>query len=550
MPRRDRVSDEGLPAGIASDANPLSALPARTTAATLARAGLIVSGAVLIARLLGYVRVLIIGTTFGAGTELDAFFAAFRVPDLIYQLVAAGAVASALVPTIAGLIATEARARAWRVLSTVVNLMLIGLLVLTAVAFLAAEPLVRAITPGFDAAELELTVGLTRIMLVAPTLLALGAVATSGLNADRRFAASAVAPIVYNLAIIGGALFLSPWLGVTGLAISVAVGAAGNFLVQVPPLLRAGFRYAPRIDVADVEARQAIVLMGPRVLGLGATQITFVVMTSLASNLGAGAISAYTIAYALLQIPLGVIGIPLGIVIFPSLAQELAVGRVEHYLALLTRSIRILIFVMAPITALGAVLRLQVVELLVGYGRFDQAAVRLTADTLLLFLLGLTAHSVIGVMARAFYARRNTRTPVGAAIMAVAINTSLGAILVGPLGLPALGLAIATAAWIEALVLLWLLWRREPELDVRGIASVALRSLLAAAGAALVALVVLGAAGGNAGVSAGKVAILGQAVLATVAGGATYLAAAWLLRIPELPTLLAIVAGLVRRRET
>jgi len=531
-------------------------LPARTTAATLARAGLIVSSTYLVARILGYVRVLIIGTTFGAGPDLDAFFAAFRIPDLIFQLVAAGAVASALVPMIAGPLVTGAQARAWSVVSTVTNLMLIGLAVLAVVAFIFAEPMVALITPGFDSAELAHTVELTRIMLAAPILLALGAVATSALNADRRFAASALAPLVYNLAIIAGAVLLSPSLGVSGLAIGVVAGSGGHLLVQLPALFRAGYRYTPRIDLSDANAREALILMGPRVLGLGATQITFVVMTSLASNLGEGAISAYTIAYALLQIPLGVIGMPLGIVIFPSLSREIAIGRTGNYVELVTRSLRILIFVMLPITTLGMVLRLQIVELLLGYGRFDQAAVRLTADTLLLFLLGVTAHSAIGVLARAFYARRDTRTPAAAAILAVVINTSLGIVLVGWLGLPALGLAIATAAWIEALVLVWLLARKEPGLDIASMAGVAIRSGIAAVAAAAVAYAVLlgleGLGGattvGGEPIAPGRLVLLGQVVLTTISGGLAYVGIAYAMRIPELPSMLGIVADLVRRR--
>jgi len=535
---------------------PAGALPARTSAATLARAGLIVAATYLVARILGYIRVLIIGTTFGAGADLDAFFAAFRIPDLIFQLVAAGAVASALVPLLAGLLATGAPVRAWRVVSTVANLMLVALVVLAVVAFVVAEPLVAAITPGFDAAGLAKTVDLTRIMLVAPILLALGAVATSALNADRRFGASAVAPILYNLAIIGGAVLLSGPLGVTGLAIGVVVGSFGHLVVQLPALARAGFRYVPRIDLSDEQARRALALMGPRVLGLGVTQITFVVMTSLASNLGAGAISAYTIAFALLQIPLGVIGIPLGIVIFPSLSREIAIGRTSNYVELLTRSLRILIFVMLPITALAMVLRLQIVELLLGYGRFDQAAVHLTADTLLLFMLGLTAHSAIGVLARAFYARQDTRTPVAAAILAVVVNTSLGVLLVGPLGLPALGLAIATAAWIEALVLLWMLGRREAGFDLRAIASVTRHAVIGSAVAAVAALLVLQVAsallgpGAVAGVPAqpGKAVLLIEAALASVAGILAYVGVSIALRIPELPSIVGIMVDLVRRR--
>jgi putative peptidoglycan lipid II flippase len=363
-----------------------------------------------------------------------------------------------------------------------------------------------------------------------------------------------VAPVVYDLAIIGAAVILAPSLGVTGLAIGVVAGSLGHLLVQLPPLARVGYRWVARIDLSDEQARRALALMGPRVIGLGVTQITFVVMTALASGLGAGAVSAYTIAFSLLQIPLGVIGTPLGIVIFPSMARELAVGRTSHYLEILGRSLRILAFVMLPITALGMVLRVHVVELLLGYGRFDQAAVQLTADTLLLFLIGLTAHSAIAVLARAFYARQDTRTPMVAAVLAVAVNCALAIALVGSLGLPAIGLAIAVAAWSEAIVLLLWLKRREPTLDLAGLASVVVRCLIAAGVAAVVALVVLSVlnlptpVGADPSSLAGKGLVFIEAVLATLAGGAAYLAVAAALRVRELKTMLAIVLDLVRRR--
>lgn len=529
--------------------------PERTTARSLARAGLVVSGAYLVARVLGYIRVVVIGTTFGAGPELDAFFAAFRIPDLIFQLVAAGAVASALVPMVAGMVAKGEHDHAWRVVSTIANLMVVGLLAFAAIAFVAAPALVPIIAPGFEGDQLARTIDLTRLMLLAPMFLALGATATAALNGTQRFAASAVAPVVYDLAIIGAAVILAPSLGVTGLALGVVAGSLGHLLVQIPPLLRAGFRYAPRINLSDAQARLALALMGPRVIGLGVTQITFVVMTALATNLGTGAVSAYTIAFSLLQIPLGVIGIPLGIVIFPSLARELALGRTDHYLEILTRSLRILAFVMLPITALGMVLRVQVVELLLGYGKFSQAAVQLTADTLLLFLLGLTAHSVIAVLTRAFYARQDTRTPMVAAVLAVAINTTLAIALVGSLGLPAIGLSIAAAAWTEAILLLVVLRRREgPALDLGALASALLRILLGAIAAGAVAYLVLQALGGLVpagtnleGLSA-KAALLIQAVVVTLGGGATYALATWALGVRELRTITSILADLIRRR--
>ena len=528
-------------------------LPEPTTARSLARAGFTVAGTYLIARVLGYVQLLVMGAMFGASDDLDAFFTAFRIPDLIFQLVAAGAIASALVPMIAGLVAKEENARAWRIASTIANLMVIGLLVFAAIGFLAAPALVQLIAPGFHGPKLDRTIELTRLMLLSPMFLGVSSVATAALNGANRFAAAAFAPIIYNLAIIGAAVLLAPSFGVTALAVGVVAGALGHLLVQVPALVQTGFRYVPRIDLRDEQARRALILIGPRVLGLGVTQITFVVMTALASNLQDGSVSAYTIAFALMQIPLGVIGTPLGIVIFPSMARELAIGRTSHYLEILDRSLRIMAFVMLPITALGMVLREQVVALLIGYGKYTAAAEHLTADTLLLFLIGLTAHSAIAVLARAFYARHDTRTPTVAAVLAVVVNCALAIVLVGPLGLPAIGLAIAIAAWSEALLLLLWLHRKEPDIDLGGLMSVVVRCLVAAAAAGIVAFLVLHVVDGflpndNLEVIPKKLETAAIAALSTITGGLVYLGVAAALGVSELRTLLSIVVDLGRRR--
>jgi len=531
---------------VTDDPPQADATEGRPVAATLARAGLVVSAAYLASRLLGYLRVVVIGTTFGAGPELDAFFAAFRIPDLVFQLVAAGAVASALVPIVSGLSATGESARAWRIVSTVANLMLVGLIILAGGAFVLAPVLVPLITPGFDDAQLARTIDLTRLMLVGPILLGLGSVATAALNGSRRFAASAVAPIVYNLAIIGAAVLLGPTMGVTGLAIGVVAGSAGHVLIQLLPLARVGFRYAPRVDLSDRDAREALVLLAPRAIGLGATQLIFVVLTALASGLGPGAISAYTIAFALLQIPIGVIGIPLGIVLFPSLAGELAQGRVGSYLALIERGLRVGAFVMFPIAALGMVLRVQVVELLLGYGRFGEAAVDLTAATLLTFLIGLPAHAGLDVLSRAFYARRDTRTPVVGVVLSMAVTVVLANALVAQLGLPALGLALSVGTWLEAALLAFILRRREPAFDLAGVVSLLGRCLIGAGVAALAAVIVLTAWGLVVPGVTGKVGILGQAILATAAGGLAYVAVSLALRVPELGAMVGTMVEIAR----
>ena len=412
---------------------------------------------------------------------------------------------------------------------------------------MTAPVLIPVITPGFGPLELDKTVELTRIMLLSPILLALGAVATSILNAQDRFAAAAMAPAAYNLAIIGAAIFLAPSMGVDGLAIGVVAGSALALLVQLRALRDTGYRYRPEIDAKDPAAREAFALMAPRAVGLGVSQLTFLVSTSLASGLGVGSITALNVAFTILQIPIGVIGVPLGVVVFPSMARELARGATAEFMRLLTQSLRLLLYVMLPITGLTIVLREQLVAVLFGYGQFDEAAVQLTADTLLYFMLGLAAHSLIAVVARAFYAGRDTRTPVAAAILAVAVNVPLAFALVGPLGLPGLALAVAIGAWVEAVWLIEVLRRRYASFDVRGIVRAFLESGVGAVLASVVSFAVLELVSGVVGPSPGVVGLVVELVLASAAGGLAYLGASVALRIPELPTIVAVMADLLRR---
>ena len=518
---------------------------------TLATAGLVVSGMFLVSRILGWVRTIVIYGAFGIGRDLDIFNAAFRLPDLIFQLVAAGALSSALIPVISGLMENGEQSRAFRVVSTVTNVMLAVLLVLAVIAFVLAPVLVPIITPGFvdDPDKMARTIELTRIMLLSPIFLAVGAVATSLLNAQGRFAASAIAPIVYNLAIIGGAILLKPSLGVVGLAVSVVLGSLSHVIVQIPSILGLGFRHRFRIDLADPQARRALTLMVPRAIGLGVTQVTFIVATAIATNYGDGALSAYQLAFVLLQIPLGVIGVPLGVVILPALSRDAASGRVADFAGLVSRASRLLLFVMLPITGIGIVLAGDLVLLLFGGGRNSAVTLDQTASTLATFLLGLSAHALIAVLARAFYAQQDTRTPVAAGIVSVAFNTTLAVILAGPLGLglPGIGLAIAIGAWIEAILLLGLLRRRTPDLALAPIGLVMSRSLVATFIAAAVTFGILGGLRLIGAPDPGKLELLVRMGVAGGLGLLTYLVFAALLRIPELPSIVGVMVDLVRR---
>ena len=516
-----------------------------TTTRALAKAGLVVSSAFLISRVLGWVRYLLIVNTLPE-RDVDTFLAAFRLPDLIFQLVAAGALSSAMIPIVSALLTSEEDQRAWRVVSTVTNLMLAALLLLGSIILVLAPWIVPAVTPGFPPDQLEQEVQLTRIMLLSPVFLALGAMATSVLNAHGRFSESAVAPIVYNLAIIGGTILLGPTFGVTGVAFAVVLGSVGHLLVQLPSVYRLGYRHAFRIDTADPQARRAFALMAPRAVGLGATQITFVVVTSVASTLGTGSVTAFNNAFLLLQIPLGVIGVPLGIVVLPALSRDAAGGRPAEYAALVSRALRLLLFVMLPIAGLGIVLRDETAALLFGHG-LSSGTVEATAATLGTFLLGLAAHAMITVLARAFYAQQDTKTPVGAGLVSVVLDCVLAVFLSGPLGLPGVGLAIAIGAWVESAILLGVLRSRVPELSLRPIALVGGRALLATVIASVAAFALSGGLGLIGPVEPGVVALGVRIAIVGGVGLVVYVLLAVALRIPELPSIVAVMADLLRR---
>ncbi|MEX2546304.1 MAG: lipid II flippase MurJ, partial [Chloroflexota bacterium] len=353
------------------------------------------------------------------------------------------------------------------------------------------------------------------------------------------------APSLYNIAIIGGALLLGGWLGIESLAVGVVAGSILHLAIQLRPLVQERFRLSFDIDLADPQARQVLTLMAPRAIGLGAYQITFIIATTLATGVGLGAVTAYNVAWTVMQIPLGVIGFPLGVVLLPSMARAVAAGSVREFGRLIVRSVRLVLWIMLFITAIGIVLRRQGVTLLFDYG-LDQDAISLTADTLSFLFLGLAAHSLVIVFARAFYSGHDTRTPVITAVFDMVICVVIGVATVGTLGLSGIALGLAVGAWGEASALGILLWRRTPGAGLEGILQPLLLFIGGAVLAGLAALIVVRLTDPIIGPDPGKLALLGQTVAATIGGGAVYVLYTRALRIPELGQSIELVRSLLR----
>jgi putative peptidoglycan lipid II flippase len=516
------------------------------TARTLARAGFVVTLAFLGSRVLGWFRLIVITNLFGAGPELDAYYAAFRIPDLVYQLAAAGALASALVPILSQLLHNGEHERAWRVTSSVINLMLIALLGGSLLMAVFAPVIVPLLTPGFDDVNTELTIQLTRIMLLSPVLLALGSVASSILNTEGRFASAAFAPMFYNGLIIICALALSPFIGIHAVAVGVVVGSFAHLMVQVPSLRRR-FHYDLSLDVRDSATRQALLLMAPRAIGLGVNQVTFIVNTTLATGLGVGAVTAYNVAYNVLQIPIGVIGVPLGVILLPAMSRAVAASNLPEFGALLRHSLRMLAYVTFWLAAVGIVLRRQIVLLLFGRG-FTQEAQAQTAEALLFFLLGLPANCMNVVLARAFYSEQDTRTPVVVALASVAVNVVVSVATVGTLGLAGLALGIALGGWFDTIVLSLLLWRRSHHLQMRTVLNGILIFTVGSAIAAAAALAVTRYGHPVFGPHPARPLLFVEMVVAALVAAFIYVVYSRILRVPELNRIVGLALAELRRR--
>jgi putative peptidoglycan lipid II flippase len=464
---------------------PPLASPGPSPGRVLAQASLILTAAALASRVLGWLRLLVIGSQFGASRDLDAYFAAFRIPDAIFQLVVAGALSAALIPVFSSYRARQEEAEAWRLASSVINLVLIALGALSLLMAIFAPIVVPVVAPGFDAPTTELTVRMTRIMLLSPVFIGMGAVVSGILNSYERFAVPAIAPLVYNLCIIVSAIVLAPLIGVQGLAVGVVIGSLAHLAIQLPELGKVGQRYDLTIGLSHPGVRQVVWLMGPRMLGLAAGQINFLASTFLASGLQEGSLTAYNYAFQLMQVPVGVVGVSVAVALFPRLSRAAALGKIREVRGHVARALRILIFAAAPLTAIMIVLRGPLTAVFFQYGLFSASSTERTAGALLFFTLGLAAFIVVAVLARAFYALQDTRTPVIWAVVAVAINVPLMAWLVGPMGIDGLALAMSLTAIIEVLGLVWALRSRLDGLDLEDVGSSLARSAIAGGAAAL-----------------------------------------------------------------
>ncbi len=432
----------------------------------------------VLSNLTGLVRQILVSRAFGTSAELDAFNTASRLPDLLFSLFSGGALASAFVPAFTGLLTRGDRPQAWRLASSVLNLVFISLTILASLAALLVPALVRGLlAPGYAPEQATLTEALLRILLLSSVLFGVSGLLMGVLNAHQHFWLPALAPSMYWLGMIAGVLFLSPALGIFGLAWGAVLGAGLHLLVQLPALRGKRPQYSLTLGLREADLRRVARLMLPRVVGAAAVQVNFLVNTALASAMAAGSLSAIVLSWAMMTMPQVVIAQAISVAALPTFSAQAALGKTDELRGSFASTLRGILFLSIPASVGLVLLRVPLISLLFERGAFDSLSVELTAWALLWYGLGLVPHSVVEVASRAFYSLQDTRTPVIVGIGAMALNVMLSVTLAGLFAqagwLPHGGLALANslATALEMGALLWLLRRRLGGLEDRRTAS-------------------------------------------------------------------------------
>lgn len=436
---------------------------------TIGNAAFILAATGLLSNILGLYRERMIAGAFGAGRMTDAFYASFRLPDTIFNLLILGALSSAFIPVFVEKLTKKNEEDAQYVANSFMNFILLASIAFGIVIFLAAPKLIPLMFPGFfntpttDSADMyQLTVVMTRIMILSPIFFGISAVFGGILNSYKRFVAYAIAPLIYNASIIFSVVYLRGYFEtpIYAIAIGVVVGAALHALVQLPSVLATGYRWRPVIDMKRGEVARIVKLMIPRTLAIGASQVNLLVDTFIASFF-VGGITVLNYANNIQTVPVVIFGISIATAIFPVLAENFSKNDMREYMKSFSWSARRILFFMIPATVGIIVLRAQIVRLIYGIGNFSWENTYWTTKSLLFFSFGLVATALIPLLVRAFYSIQDTKTPLYISLVTMLLNIvlslSLPFIPALELGVAGIALAFSIASIVNAVLLtIWL----------------------------------------------------------------------------------------------
>src|SRR5436309_4518211 len=414
-------------------------------------------------RILGFIRDMVLARLFGAGAAADAFFVAYRIPNLLRELFAEGSMSAAFIPIFSEYLAKRSKRDAWELASAAFTTLLTILSCDCVLEILTARWIVPLIAPGFSegSEKQALTILLAQIMFPYSLFIGLSAVAMGVLNSIRRFAAPAFSPVMFNIAIIGSAFLLAPLFDqpILAVAVGVVVGGLAQFLIQLPALNKAGFLFAWRFDFNHDGVRRIGWLMAPALIGLSVTQINVLVSTILASYFPGGPTYLFY-GMRLIHFPLGIFGVALATALLPSLSTQAAKGELDALRSTLGFGLRLIFFIIVPAMVGLILLCVPIVHLFFEHGRFTAADTQGTAAAVLAYAIGLWAFAGVRIVVSAVYSLQDTRTPVLVAAVALAANIALSLLLMGPLRHAGLALATALSAILNMAVLLVFLARR------------------------------------------------------------------------------------------
>lgn len=422
---------------------------------TVGTAAMLISVAYLASRLLGLLRDRLLVGHFGKGPLLDAYNAAFRLPELLFALLVSGAFAVAFIPVLSSYLEKDQQDEAWQITSSLFNILVLATIGGAVIIAIFADPMTTLLVPGFDAGRHRLTVELTRIMLIAPVFFAISSVLGSIQQAFNRFAIFSLAGVFYNLGIIAGILWLAPHYSVYGVAWGVIIGVVLQALLQWLGLYGLGFQYRPALNFRLKGVRQTLKLMAPRSIDQGIDQVNYAVETVIGSTLSQGSITAFTLANNLKNVPLVLIAGSITTAAFPRLASRAAKGARTELIEEYAQTARLILFLAVPAAIFMVITRGYLVRLLYGFGDVD------TANTLGWFAGTVVFTGLFLLVSRIYYAMQDTRTPLYSSLGSIPVNIVLSFVLSGRFGVAGLSMAASIVAFLETMILMWILRRRQ-----------------------------------------------------------------------------------------
>ena len=486
-------------------------------------------------RLFGFLRDRILAAQFGAGDTLDAYYAAFRIPDFLYSFLVLGALSAAFIPVFTELYVQKKEGDAWKLACDVLHLLLFALGIASIVAIIGMPFIMDALVPGFSAEKKEIAVSFARIMLLSPIFLGVSAVFGGVLVSLKRFVLYSIAPIFYNVGIIIGAVFFVNILGPSALAWGVVLGAFLHMLVQYIDLRLSGFRYSFSFDGVwkNKAVRRIVLLMIPRSLGMAVNQVSFLVVTVFASMCASGSLSVFTLANNIQSVPLGLFGIAFSLAVFPSLSALAAKKSDEEFFQLFATTFRRILFFVLPLSVLMIVLRAQIVRVILGSGQFDWHDTIATFGVLGILSVSLFAQSLIPLLARAFFALQNTKTPLYIALVSEALHIALVFCLVDTYQINGLAIAFSVATVVNMILLYVFLRRKFAQWNDKEIFLPSMKIVAASLATGLIAQYTKSAFGFNNNELDTFVALFIQLFVTTTVGISAFIAISWWMRIEE-----------------